>query len=145
MAFNLALLQHSFFVKMCVCDVSYQHYIFVISSYHLSDLHEGSECKMQLLFQETVEEEEQEAPVMKPEPEAEMETNSSLPLCIGPGCSKQALPDSGYCGTDCILQHAAVTMKALSGPKMPKTRGRAQRKAAISRPIVRVRNCINRN
>lgn len=110
-----------------------------------------SEGTVQLWFQETVEEEEEEAPVMKPEPEpepepeAEMETNSTLPLCIGPGCSKQALPDSGYCGTDCILQHAAVTMKALSGPKMPKSRGRAQRKAAIGRPIVRVRNFNNKN
>lgn len=111
-----------------------------------------SECKMRLWFQETVEEEEEEeekAPVMRPEPEpepeAEMETNNSLPLCIGPGCSKQALPDSGYCGTDCILQHAAVTMKALSGPKVPKSRGRTQKKAAIARPIARVRNFKHRN
>ncbi|XP_072223306.1 uncharacterized protein [Leuresthes tenuis] len=68
------------------------------------------------------------------EAEAEMETDSSLPLCTGPGCSKQALPDSVYCGTDCILQHAAVTMKTLSGPKVPTSKGRAQRKAAIARP-----------
>uniref|UniRef100_A0A3Q1IW14 Death inducer-obliterator 1 n=1 Tax=Anabas testudineus TaxID=64144 RepID=A0A3Q1IW14_ANATE len=72
------------------------------------------------------------------EPEPEMETNNSLPLCIGPGCSKQALPDSGYCGTDCILQHAAVTMKAMSDPKVPKSKGCGQRNAAIARPIFRV-------
>ena len=73
------------------------------------------------------------------EAEAEMETDSSLPLCTGPGCSKQALPDSVYCGTDCILQHAAVTMKTLSGPKVPKSKGRAQRKAATARPTAMVR------
>ncbi len=74
----------------------------------------------------------------EPEPEAEMEIDSSLPLCIGPGCSKQALPDSVYCGTDCILQHAAVTMKTLSGPKVPKSKGRTQRKAAPARPTAKV-------
>lgn len=78
--------------------------------------------------------EEEEAPAKRPEtePEVEMETDDSLPLCIGPGCSKQALPDSVYCGTDCILQHAAVTMKTLSGTKVPKSRGRVQRKAAAA-------------
>lgn len=94
-------------------------------------------------FQETKNEEEpEEAHVVKqepePEPEAEMETGSSLPLCIGPGCSKQALPDSGYCGTDCILQHAAVTMKTLSGPKEPKSKGRVQRQVTTTRSITRV-------
>lgn len=82
----------------------------------------------------------EEAPVTRPEPEPEvkMETDSSLPLCIGPGCAKQALQDSVYCGTDCILQHAAVTMKTLSGPKVPKSRRRAQRKAATARPTAKV-------
>lgn len=128
-----------------ICDM------YIVAAMSLSSfLHEGSvfsECTMLLWFQETVqvEEEQEQAPVMKPQPEAEMETNSCLPLCIGPGCSKQALPDSGYCGTECILQHAAVTMKALSGPKMPKSRGRAPRKAAVARPIVGVRNFNNRN
>lgn len=89
--------------------------------------------------------EEEKAPVTRLEaeeakPEAEMEIDSSLPLCIGPGCSKQALPDSVYCGTDCILQHAAVTMKTLSGPKVPKSRGRPQRKAATARPTAMVSN-----
>ncbi len=108
----------------------------------LVDLHEGSltlESKLKLWFQETVVVVE-DPPVMGPElkPKAEMETDSSLPLCIGPGCSKQALPDSVYCGTDCILQHAAVTMKTLSVPKVPKARGRAQRKAATVRPTAKV-------
>lgn len=100
---------------------------------------------MRLWFQETVEEEDEEAPVMRQEPEPEMETNNSLPLCIGPGCSKQALPDSGYCGTDCILQHAAVTMKAMSDPKVPKSKGCGQRNAAIARPIFRVSTSKHRN
>lgn len=87
-----------------------------------------------------VEDEDEEAPVTRPEPEskAEMKSGSSFPLCIGPRCSKQALPDSVYCGTDCILQHAAVTMQTLSGPKVPKSRGRAQQKAATARPTPKV-------
>ena len=87
-------------------------------------------------------EEEEKAPSTKPEtePEVEMETDDSLPLCIGPGCSKQALPDSVYCGTDCILQHAAVTMKTLSGTKVPKSKGRAQRKAPAAKPTAKVSN-----
>ncbi|XP_071385098.1 death-inducer obliterator 1-like, partial [Centroberyx affinis] len=103
----------------------------------LSDLHGGSQVwsEMRIWFQETVVvvEEEVPAPKMEPEPEAEMETDSSLPLCIGPGCSKHALPDSVYCGTDCILQHAAQTMKSLSGTKVPKSRGRPPRKAATAK------------
>lgn len=88
------------------------------------------------------EEEEKEAPVMRPEPEpeAEVKMDGSFPLCIGPGCSRQALQDSVYCGTDCILQHAAFTMKTLSVPKVPKSRGRAQRKAATARPTAKVSN-----
>ncbi|XP_035499900.2 uncharacterized protein si:ch73-181d5.4 isoform X3 [Scophthalmus maximus] len=86
-------------------------------------------------------EEEEEAPVMRPEPEPEPEpetqTDSSLPQCIGPSCSKQALPDSVYCGTDCILQHAAFTMKTLSGPKVPKSRGRQPKKVAAARPAAK--------
>lgn len=114
----------------------------------LVDLHDGSlvfGSKIRLWFQETVvvveKEDEKEAPVMRPEPEpeAEMETDGSHPLCIGPGCSKQALPDSVYCGTDCILQHAAFTMKTLSGPKEPKPKGRPQRKAATTRLATKVK------
>uniref|UniRef100_A0AAQ6IST7 Death inducer-obliterator 1 n=1 Tax=Anabas testudineus TaxID=64144 RepID=A0AAQ6IST7_ANATE len=103
---------------------------------------EGEGHRNQQVLKETVEEEDEEAPVMRQEPEPEMETNNSLPLCIGPGCSKQALPDSGYCGTDCILQHAAVTMKAMSDPKVPKSKGCGQRNAAIARPIFRGQKSI---
>lgn len=99
---------------------------------------------MRLWFQETEvlveEEEEKKAPVTWPgsAPEAKMKPDNPLPLCIGPACSKQALPDSVYCGTDCILQHAAVTMKTLSVPKVLKSRERAQRKATTDRPTVKV-------
>ncbi|CAK6447258.1 unnamed protein product [Pipistrellus nathusii] len=40
--------------------------------------------------------------------------------CIGPGCSSVAQPDSVYCSNDCILKHAAATMKFLSAGKEPK-------------------------
>ncbi|KAM9342430.1 LOW QUALITY PROTEIN: death-inducer obliterator 1 [Pholidichthys leucotaenia] len=77
----------------------------------------------------------EQAAVTEPEPEPEtvMETDTSAPLCIGPNCSRQPLPDSVYCGTDCILQHAAATVKTLSGPKVPKSKARAQRKTASTR------------
>ncbi|KAA8590841.1 hypothetical protein FQN60_001784 [Etheostoma spectabile] len=109
----------------------------------LSEEREGHEELQDLKKSVLVVEEKQEFPVTKPEPEpepepdTEMETDSSSPLCIGPECFKQALPDSVYCGTDCILQHAAVTMKTLSGPKVPKSRGRPQRKAATARPTAK--------
>lgn len=76
------------------------------------------------------EEEKTEAPAIKlePEPQASMK-DGTLPLCIGPGCPREALPESVYCGTDCILQHAAATMKTLCVPKEPKTRGGTQKKA----------------
>ena len=60
----------------------------------------------------------------------EAETESSLSCCIGPGCPKHALPESVYCSTDCIVQHAAATMKTLSDSKEPKLKARPQRKAA---------------
>ncbi|XP_051956364.1 death-inducer obliterator 1 isoform X2 [Xyrauchen texanus] len=41
----------------------------------------------------------------------------ALPNCIGPGCSNAALPESVYCGHQCIVQHAAAAMKNLSEPK----------------------------
>lgn len=40
--------------------------------------------------------------------------------CIGPGCLSVAQPDSVYCSSDCILKHAAATMKFLSAGKEPK-------------------------
>lgn len=72
------------------------------------------------------------------DPQCEMENDGSFPFCTGPGCAKPALPDSVYCGTDCILQHAAITMKTLSCPKVPKSKGRPQRKSAVTRPPAKV-------
>uniref|UniRef100_A0A8C5LE81 Death-inducer obliterator 1 n=1 Tax=Jaculus jaculus TaxID=51337 RepID=A0A8C5LE81_JACJA len=40
--------------------------------------------------------------------------------CIGPGCSSVAQPDSVYCSNDCILKHAAATMRFLSSGKEQK-------------------------
>uniref|UniRef100_A0A250Y757 Death-inducer obliterator 1 n=1 Tax=Castor canadensis TaxID=51338 RepID=A0A250Y757_CASCN len=40
--------------------------------------------------------------------------------CIGPGCSNVAQPDSVYCSNDCILKHAAATMRFLSSGKEQK-------------------------
>lgn len=70
---------------------------------------------------------------------AEMETDSSLPQCIGPGCSMYALPDSVYCGTDCILRHAAATMKTLSDSQETNAEQRPQRRAA-AKPGPKVTN-----
>ncbi|KAK3547453.1 hypothetical protein QTP86_021045, partial [Hemibagrus guttatus] len=39
------------------------------------------------------------------------------PKCIGPGCSNDALPESVYCGHQCIIRHAAVAMHGFSEPK----------------------------
>ncbi|KAM8830818.1 uncharacterized protein ACB058_018966 [Synchiropus picturatus] len=65
----------------------------------------------------------------------EVEHDDSRPRCIGPECLKSALADSVYCGSDCILKHAAFAMKSLSGPKVPKARGRPKRKAEIKPPV----------
>ena len=60
---------------------------------------------------------------------------SSLPKCIGPGCERDALPDSVYCGNDCILKHAAAAMKTITTdgketkPK-EKAKTKAQKKTA---------------
>uniref|UniRef100_A0A8C7YW57 PHD-type domain-containing protein n=1 Tax=Oryzias sinensis TaxID=183150 RepID=A0A8C7YW57_9TELE len=48
------------------------------------------------------------------------EDDSFSPKCIGPGCAKNAQPDSVYCGHDCILRHAAAAMKSISDVKEPK-------------------------
>lgn len=89
-------------------------------------------------------EREEQAPESKfePEPAVEMKTDGSFPLCIGPGCSKKALPESVYCGTDCILQHAAFTMKTLTVSKVPKPKGRAQKKDASATPATKVCDLI---
>ncbi|XP_053724415.1 death-inducer obliterator 1-like [Synchiropus splendidus] len=46
--------------------------------------------------------------------------DASLPKCIGPGCENVAQPDSVYCGNDCILKHAAATMKTITVEPQPK-------------------------
>uniref|UniRef100_A0A8C6U4P5 Zinc finger PHD-type domain-containing protein n=1 Tax=Neogobius melanostomus TaxID=47308 RepID=A0A8C6U4P5_9GOBI len=42
--------------------------------------------------------------------------DSVAPKCIGPGCEKNAQTDSVYCGSDCILRHAAAAMKSITEP-----------------------------
>ncbi|XP_074203687.1 death-inducer obliterator 1 isoform X2 [Camelus bactrianus] len=49
--------------------------------------------------------------------------------CIGPGCSSVAQPDSVYCSNDCILKHAAATMRFLSAGKEQKPKPREKAKA----------------
>lgn len=87
---------------------------------------------------------EEQAPESKFErkPEVAMKMDGSFPLCIGPGCLKKALPESVYCGTDCILQHAAFTMKTLTVSKVPKPKGRAQKKDAPATPATKVCDLI---
>lgn len=91
------------------------------------------------------EEKEKNSPLIKSEPEGEMKKGSGLPLCIGPGCTKEALPESVYCGTDCILQHAAATMKTLSVPKVSKNGRESQRKPASARSTAKVSHFSTNN
>ncbi|KAM8946095.1 death-inducer obliterator 1 isoform 2-T2 [Pelodytes ibericus] len=49
--------------------------------------------------------------------------------CIGPGCSNLALQDSVYCSHDCILKHAAATMKSLSVGKEAKPKEKVKVKS----------------
>nr|XP_028591236.1 death-inducer obliterator 1 isoform X2 [Podarcis muralis] len=55
--------------------------------------------------------------------------------CIGPGCSKVAQSGSVYCGHECILKHAAATMKFLSEGKeqkpKEKTKPKVERAVAV--------------
>ncbi|XP_056130183.1 death-inducer obliterator 1 isoform X2 [Lampris incognitus] len=53
----------------------------------------------------------------------------SLPKCIGPGCEKNAQPDSVYCGNDCILKHAAAAMKSITDVKDPKQKDKERAKS----------------
>ncbi|XP_051913014.1 uncharacterized protein LOC127595506 isoform X1 [Hippocampus zosterae] len=76
-------------------------------------------------------------PVAGTEPERAMETGCSRPLCIGPGCSKPALQESVYCGTVCIVQHAALTMKSLSDTKVSNPRGQVQKKNTAVMPTAK--------
>lgn len=66
-----------------------------------------------------------------PEEKAE---DSSLPKCIGPGCENNAQPDSVYCGNDCILRHAAVTMKSITDVKEPKPKEKPKSQKSKSTP-----------
>ncbi|XP_067288052.1 death-inducer obliterator 1 isoform X2 [Pseudorasbora parva] len=68
---------------------------------------------------------------------------SSLPKCIGPGCERDALPDSVYCGNDCILRHAAAAMKTITTDgkdSKQKERGKpkAQKKTTNKSPQKRI-------
>uniref|UniRef100_A0AAR2JEY3 TFIIS central domain-containing protein n=1 Tax=Pygocentrus nattereri TaxID=42514 RepID=A0AAR2JEY3_PYGNA len=45
------------------------------------------------------------------------EEKAAVPKCIGPGCDNSALPESVYCGHQCIIRHAAVAMQSISEPK----------------------------
>ncbi|KAM9759815.1 death-inducer obliterator 1 isoform 2-T2 [Menidia menidia] len=65
-----------------------------------------------------------EAPVDKPAQKAE--DDASLPKCIGPGCERNAQPDSVYCGHDCILRHAAAAMKSITDVKEPKEKDKSK-------------------
>lgn len=63
----------------------------------------------------------------EPDDKAELKTeeDSSLPKCIGPGCESNAQPDSVYCGNDCILRHAAATMKSITDEPKQKDKAKA--------------------
>ncbi|XP_042317590.1 death-inducer obliterator 1 isoform X2 [Sceloporus undulatus] len=54
--------------------------------------------------------------------------------CIGPGCSNVAQPGSVYCSHDCILKHAAATMKFLSEGKEQKPKEKTKLKTVVIKP-----------
>nr|XP_010309729.1 PREDICTED: LOW QUALITY PROTEIN: death-inducer obliterator 1-like [Balearica regulorum gibbericeps] len=54
--------------------------------------------------------------------------------CIGPGCFNLAQPDSVYCSNDCILKHAAATMKFLSAGKDAKPKPKEKIKPKSDKP-----------
>lgn len=56
--------------------------------------------------------------------------------CIGPGCFNVAQPDSVYCSNDCILKHAAATMKYLSTGKDTKPKPKEKTKPKSEKPGV---------
>ncbi|XP_060793160.1 death-inducer obliterator 1 isoform X2 [Neoarius graeffei] len=58
-----------------------------------------------------------EGVVKEQEDTVEKKEKAAVPKCIGPGCSNEALPESVYCGHQCIIRHAAVAMHGLSEPK----------------------------
>ncbi|XP_059837018.1 death-inducer obliterator 1-like isoform X2 [Hypanus sabinus] len=54
---------------------------------------------------------------------------AAVPKCIGPGCTNLASTDSVYCSNDCILKHAAATMKSLSQAKDQKQKPKEKAKS----------------
>uniref|UniRef100_A0A4W4FTI3 PHD-type domain-containing protein n=1 Tax=Electrophorus electricus TaxID=8005 RepID=A0A4W4FTI3_ELEEL len=52
-----------------------------------------------------------------PQEEGLIGKSAAIPKCIGPGCANHALPESVYCGHQCIIRHAAMTMQSLSEPR----------------------------
>eukprot|EP00062_Callorhinchus_milii_P024752 gi/632984995/ref/XP_007909433.1/ PREDICTED: death-inducer obliterator 1 isoform X2 [Callorhinchus milii] len=71
-----------------------------------------------------------------------------VPKCIGPGCTKLASTDSVYCSNDCILKHAAATMKSLSQAKEQKLKTKEKNKpkpekATSSKSLAEVKSTIN--
>ncbi|XP_036915936.1 death-inducer obliterator 1 [Sturnira hondurensis] len=56
--------------------------------------------------------------------------------CIGPGCSRVAQPDSVYCSSDCILKHAAATMRFLSAGREARVKPKEKAKAKPERLIL---------
>uniref|UniRef100_A0A8C6ZAY2 PHD-type domain-containing protein n=1 Tax=Nothoprocta perdicaria TaxID=30464 RepID=A0A8C6ZAY2_NOTPE len=69
--------------------------------------------------------------IFQPVPEA-----PGASKCIGPGCFNVAQPDSVYCSNDCILKHAAATMKFLSSGKDAKPKLKEKIKPKSEKPAV---------
>lgn len=65
---------------------------------------------------------------------AQAPVSLNVAKCIGPGCSNLALRDSVYCSHDCILKHAAETMKSLSTGKDAKPKEKVKVKTEKSSP-----------
>lgn len=64
----------------------------------------------------------------------EVSDSPDIARCIGPGCARNALPDSVYCSHDCILKHAAATMKSLSSGKESKPKEKVKVKSEKKPP-----------
>lgn len=64
----------------------------------------------------------------------ELSDSPDIARCIGPGCARNALPDSVYCSHECILKHAAATMKSLSSGKESKPKEKVKVKSEKKPP-----------
>ncbi|KAI5095493.1 death-inducer obliterator 1-like isoform X2 [Silurus meridionalis] len=93
-----------------------------------SKLEERAVAGEQDVTEETVEDQED---LVEKEKE-----KATAPQCIGPGCSNDALPESVYCGHQCIIRHAAVAMHGLSEPK---AQPEIKNKPAI-KPTLKIQN-----